>query len=314
MNPTPRFLLCAVLSVATAALLGCSEDGSAPTANADSPPGFPREVRSGTGDTLHVVSPPRAVIPLNAGAFDLVRELIGPEQVAALPATITEYAHRRTEAAWESRPRFSQLEGEELLSFDPDCVVSHSWQQSPGLGVLKRLGVLVYEIPDVDEFAVVLDSLEGLGRLFGREERAATLIRSLRARQEAVHDSRRAGLRVMTYGNFGSGGWTAGEGTTADVVIRMTGMVNAAAEAGLQGHCRMEIERFLEVDPDVLIVSAGGDWQPTLRTLRETSELRHLKALEEDHILEIPGALYGTTSHYLIDFAEYLARAVDEFE
>jgi len=119
-------------------------------------------------------------------------------------------------------------------------------------------------------------------------------------------------LRALSYTNFGSGGFSAGRGTTADILIQLTGMANAGADDGRTDHYEIDIERLLQLDPDVIVVSRSTqEYSATRGYLDNEVALESLRAIERGWIVELPASLFSTNSQYLIDTAERLARDVD---
>ncbi|MEX1023903.1 MAG: ABC transporter substrate-binding protein [Planctomycetota bacterium] len=116
--------------------------------------------------------------------------------------------------------------------------------------------------------------------------------------------------RALIYSNYGGGGTTPGAGTTYDLLLRLAGAVNVAAEAGLTGHVPLDHERLLALDPPILVVGAALD-EPTRSLSQEhlaaTPDLASLRALVEGRLILVPADLLHTTSHELVTAAEYLA-------
>ena len=99
-------------------------------------------------------------------------------------------------------------------------------------------------------------------------------------------------------------------------MIELTGMRNAVSLAGLDGHCQVEIERLLDLDPSVLILSApdeGGEFAGTLKYLKNERSFRFLQALQLHRVATIQSRLFSSASHFILDAAEHLAAQVDAF-
>jgi iron complex transport system substrate-binding protein len=147
-------------------------------------------------------------------------------------------------------------------------------------------------------------------------ERADEVVAGLRARIAALEEGAgaRRGTRVLGYSNYGMGGLASGEGTTMDLMARLAGLRNAAAEAGIEGYRNVDFEDLLSLDPDVLVVGAQGDGfqgSPTVDVLRGEPVLANLRAVRDERIVVMPSHLFATNSHHLVDAAEELARRID---
>lgn len=280
-------------------------------------PGFPLELDLPAGGTLLLAEAPRRVLPTNAGQVDFLRVLIGAERVAAIPEVADRYSGLvRGDAgpAWEALERLGAYRGEVVLALDPDLVLTNPWQSPETSAVLTEAGIPVLVTPLPHSWADVLVTLRLFGDVLGVPNRAADAESALEERRlelaGAPHHG--TGLRVLAYTNFGSGGSAAGAGTTVDVVLALCGFVNAASEAGLDGHAEIDHERLLALDPDVLVVAAGeeGGFPPSARHLTETAALEGLAAVREERIVVLSSELFSTTSIELMTAAEELSDEV----
>jgi len=260
-------------------------------------------------------APPRRILPANASAVDFVLALVEPVRVVSIPRTTSQFARDLPQLAdWDPARTFGVYETETVLALDPDLVITHAWQSPQTTALLRERGLRVVEIPTVERFDDVLATIDLLGQVLAARERAAGLRAELEARRDALaaDDGRRA-LRALSYTNLGVGGWTAGAGTTADVVIGLAGMQNAAAQGGRRSHYQIDIERLLELDPDVIVVGAedGAAFGAAAAYLAHEPALRHLAAVREGRVVELSADLFATNSFHLLSAAEVLARAVE---
>lgn len=272
---------------------------------------FPRTVTAWDGTSFTLDAPPRRIVPAGASLIDSVEALLGLDAIAGIPEQAAEYSVLDTvdPALWRDLPTFARYTAEPILALAPDLVLVSPWQAIETTEILVGAGVPVVTMPDAASWPEQLDVLQRLGEILGAETRAQELAARLEARRAALEATApaRAGLRAMTYTNFGTGGWTAGAGTHPDTILRLAGLRNASAEAGRDGHTPIDFEQILALDPDLIVV--GGP--PTARLLREEPVLSGLRAVREQRIVVIAPSLMGAASHRLLDAAEVLARAVD---
>ncbi len=252
------------------------------------------------------------VLPTNSAAADFVLALVGPERVVAVPEQAEFFGGAAANA--ESLTRFASFEAEAVLALEPDLVVTHAWQESDTTRLLRGAGIELFVVREVREFEDLATALRELGARLHAAERAADLVGDLQRRRDALAESAAAEpLRVVNYTDFGTGGWAAGAGTSIDLVIRLAGLRNAAAEAGIDGHAQVDLEQMIGIDPDVLLVSEpepGSVLGASERYLRAQPALAELAALRANRIVSLPARLYGTNSHHVLEAAEELARRV----
>jgi iron complex transport system substrate-binding protein len=254
------------------------------------------------------------ILPADAAMTDFLVDLVEPDRVAALPEIAFQYSALAVDPGpWAERPRFAAYSGEEVLALAPDLVLAHDLADPATSEVLVRSGVPLMAPPIPTDLEAVLAELEAVGRAVWEPERAAELAADALARAAALlEEGERTGLRVLAYSNYGTGVWSAGSGTTWDEMIRLAGMVNAAAD--LEGNVELENEQIIAMQPDVFLCGAlrsTPDSSTSAELLRSDPALAHLEAVREGRIVILPTNLYGTCSHRLVEAAERLAAAVD---
>jgi iron complex transport system substrate-binding protein len=266
------------------------------------------------------VQPPAAgkplrVLPTNATAVDFVFDLIDPERVIAVPDTVKDYATVDVDfAQWTGDRTFNEFSAEVLLSFDPDLVVVSPWQDQNTINRLLESGIKVVELPPVNELDDIREALTMISEALGESEKGAKLLVEFDKRAKALAEAAamRGTVGGIIYTNYGSGGWAAGRGTTAHQLLMLAGVSNVVAEAGWVGHDGVDIERLLDFNPDVLIISKPSrDYGVTRKFLDNEEALQDMDAIRENRIVELPAGLFSTASHHLLDAAELLAGKID---
>lgn len=261
--------------------------------------------------------PAKRVLPTNAAAVDFVLDLVEPERIVALPDTVDEFANVAIDPArFGPERRFHEFTAEVLLGFRPDLVIVSPWQGQDTIDRLGEAGVRVLELKPVETLDDIRDLLTVLGAELGVPERAAAKLAEFDRRVLALREAAEArpAWKAVSYTNYGSGGWAAGSGSTADLVLGLAGLVNQAKEAGRVGHDSVDIETLLTWDPDWIVVSRPSETYGATRAFLEgESALRGLACLREGRIAEVPANLYSTTSHFLVEAAEALAAELDTY-
>ena len=277
--------------------------------------GFPAKVTNYDGHTALLESRPARVLAGDAGLMEGLLELLDPERMAALPRTAMTYSVLREEpGVWAEHEVLKSFEAEDILDQDPDLVVVHAYQAGSTLDRLIERDVPVVLFPIATSWKETLATLEALARLVDEGERGARLIADLEGRRRALQTKApRSGLRVLPYANYGSGGTTAGAGTTWQVMIELAGLRNAASEVGLDGHPEIDFEQLLAIDPDFFLVALpeGQDVGSAEALLRDEPLLANLRAVKQERFLRLPEHLYSAASHHLLTAAERIAAQAD---
>ncbi len=257
---------------------------------------------------------PQRIVPTTTAAAEYLAALIDPRRIAALPEQVDDFAVRDFHAApFGSMPRFAKYAAEPVLAFEPDLVVTMSWQSQDTTTVLRRAHVPVLVMRSGEDYEAVRATLASLGRLLDAEQRAAEITQGLDVRAAALRAraSQRPQRRALVYSNNGSGGWAGGAHTTSGALLDLTGLVNAGAEDGIVEHKPIDMERVLHIAPDLFVCGAptrAEAGSPTRDVLRASKPLAQLDAVRDDKIAVIPSVLLSADSPAILDAAEALER------
>ena len=299
-----------LVTVAAACLSGCGAEGDRSSA-----PGTWLTLEGPDGATLRFDAPPSRIVAGSAGVTEILLELIDRERIAAVPDQVFQgwATDCGTREQWDGRI-LKRYRGEDLLAFRPDLVIAQSYQSADAARVIRELGVPVLLLPEIATFEDLIRDIELIASCVDASDRADALVADLKRRHDALSsDQRRADVRILSYSNYGTGGWTAGAACAADLMIRLAGMKNAGAEGGRARHWQLDVERFAAIDPDVVLLGQDTRGEtPAAHVLRRNTTLAKLRAVQAKRIVTLPAALWNTTSHRLLDAAEQLAAAVDD--
>jgi iron complex transport system substrate-binding protein len=266
------------------------------------------------GAMLLLREQPVRILPTSSSTADIALALVGPERLAGLPETVRSYSHEVALKGFPSElPTFNNYNGESLLSLSPDLVIGHVYQDLGTTMVLRKAGVPVYSLNFPSSVEDILADVEAISILLGEPARGEALVKELRAREEALlSDRRRSELRTLTYTNLGAGIWTAGAGSSVDLLIKLAGMQNAGAESDRDMDYQIDTEALVVLDPDVILVAGSvSGLTPSLNFLLEDQSLRGLKAVRNEHIVVLPSTLFSCNSQHLLTAAEQLRDAVE---
>ncbi len=268
------------------------------------------------GAVLLLRERPVRIVPTSSSTADIILALVDAERVAGLPETVRSYSYEvELNGFPDGLPIFNNYNGESLLALSPDLIVGHIYQDLGTTMALRQAGVPVYSMQYPKSVEDIIADVESLSALLGERERGDALAQDLRARRDVLRaDMRRSKLRVMTYTNLGSGVWTAGAGSSVDILIKLAGMQNAGAEGDRDMDYQIDTEALVVLNPDIILVAGSvSGLTPSLNFLREDKALSGLNAVRNEHIVVLPSALFSCNSQHLLTAAEQLRDAVEAF-
>ena len=157
-------------------------------------------------------------------------------------------------------------------------------------------------------------SLDLIGQITGREERAQEVVNYF-AQAKADLESRAAGAQDPPTVYLGCQSYQGSHGiesTTGDSpIFDALHARNVVEEAGIDGYVTLDKEKLLEMDPDFLIIDAGG-----LSVLQEDYETNpdfyeSLSAVKQgDVYLQLPFNYYGTNLEIALADAYYIGTVL----
>jgi iron complex transport system substrate-binding protein len=206
-------------------------------------------------------APLPSVASINLCADQLVLSVAAPEQVLTV-SWLSADTQESLLAAQAARYPLNYGSAEELLRFRPDVVIAGAYTNAFTRALLARLGYKVIELEPEDSVADIERNLRVVAAAIGREERGSALVAELHAREQQIAAARpaRAPATVVVR----PGGFTVGEHSLADELMKLAGVRNVAAEQGLDRWGSLSMETLLVSRPDLIVLTGYRASQPSL--------------------------------------------------
>jgi iron complex transport system substrate-binding protein len=195
---------------------------------------------------------PQRIVSLSLCTDQLLLMLVEKERIAAISHLASDEMYSYMWQASEGVFQHNNLV-EELIPLKPDLIIAAAFTSGNTLDMLERLGhkVLTYPVPQT------LADAEQLTRFFGKAvqepERAEAIIREMRS---DISEAKRivADLPKQLALSYGPNGYTAGNDTMKNEILKTVGYRNLAAEVGIDYFGNISLERLVLANPDVIII------------------------------------------------------------
>ena len=197
---------------------------------------------------------------------------------------------------------------ERIIALRPDMVFVASYSSAAFLNHLRAAKVPVSKFSAFSGVEDVFASIEKMGRLIGEEAKAEKLIKDAREKIRAIRariPKNRKPPRILT---MVKGGWVTGADTSHDVLIRLAGGENVAAERGIRGARRVSAERIIAWNPDVIMVGANPESGAGMKDLIRANGV--YAPLRAKKIVEIPYPRFSSVSQYIAGALDDLVRGL----
>ncbi|WP_291449270.1 ABC transporter substrate-binding protein [Desulfovibrio sp.] len=264
----------------------------------------PIEVVDDTGVTLTLDKPATRIIALY-GAYNEL--LLALDARGLLVARTVADAHLPELAGLPAIGTHMRPNAELIVAQKPDLVLQLAGRREALLQTeaLRKLGINVLTF-EMDSFDKMFDVLEKLGRLTGRERKAAGLILDWRARLATLR-ARYAGekpVRVfyeVRYPNL----LAAGQGSIVNEIIAVAGGENVVADD--KKLVRFNEEALILADPDAYLIQKGP-MNPDPQPLSERAHYRDLRAVRTGRVLVVDEDRFARPGPRAVEAAEELER------
>ena len=264
----------------------------------------PIEVVDDTGVTLTLDKPAERIIALYGAYNELLLALDARDLLVA--RTVAD-AHLPELAGLPAIGTHMRPNAELIVAQKPDLVLQLAGRREALLQTeaLRKLGINVLTF-EMDSFDKMFDVLEKLGRLTGREQKAAGLIRDWRARLATLR-ARHAGekpVRVfyeVRYPNL----LAAGQGSIVKEIIAVAGGENVVADD--KKLVRFNEEALILADPDAYLTQKGP-MNPDPQPLSERAHYRDLRAVRTGRVLVVDEDRFARPGPRAVEAAEELER------
>lgn len=192
---------------------------------------------------------------------------------------------------------------EKILSLEPDLVIASTHFREESKEQLESVGISVLVLYEEAELEGVYRMIQTLGTAFNREETALEIVTDMQKRIAAVEEKVQEVEAVSVYYvvGYGDGGdYTAGGDTFIHEILTAAGGQNVAEEINGWSY---SVERLLEVDPDVVILSEA-DYAGFV----ETAPYSELRAVKEGRVYTIDTNMLDRQCARNVDAIEEIAR------
>lgn len=274
--------------------VGCQK---AKVENTSEPKGKTVKVTDSRGKEVEVNYPAKKIVCLlNSGLNDLYM-LGAKDQVIA----IDKWTYDTKEvfdltAQIDERVKNKSLPAidkniEEIVGMNPDVVVMWAGQKDD-IKTLEDKGVKVIGI-QVDNFDQVYTKMDILGKISGKEKRAAEIIDYTKKELENINnklksiDEAKKPSALFVWGPSKLD--IAGSNSTGDSIIKMSGAKNSASDVK-EEHIVGKMEQVVNWNPDSIIMWNIKDLNP--EDYFKDSQWSNIKAVKNKKVVELPHPFY----------------------
>ncbi|MDO5846019.1 MAG: helical backbone metal receptor [Methanocorpusculum sp.] len=213
----------------------------------------PITVTDDYGTTVRIQTEPQRIVSLAPANTEILFALGLGDKVVG----VTEYCTYPEEAKSKTIiGGYSTVNIERVISQKPDLIVAYYGNGAETIQYLRTLGYTVICL-NSDSIAGTLADIRLVGKVTGADAEAEALVSSMQTRLSAVKNTL-AGVSdkpTIIHCMWTDPLWVSGNRTFQDEMITAAGGTNAAAV--VDGWGILTIEKFLTINPEIIIVDSG---------------------------------------------------------
>ena len=268
------------------------------------------EVTDHLGRVVKLGRIPQRIVSLAPSNTEILFALGLADKVVA----VTDYCDYPPEA--KEKPSiggFSTPNIEELVALSPDLILATSIHEKRIIPQLEGKGMAVFALnpKTLDE---VLEAINLVGEITGREEEASGLVAEMQHRIKAVTDKadgmpeneRPRVFYIVWHDSL----MTAGSGTLQDDLIEKTGGINIARD--LAGYAIISLEVAIAANPEVMIAGGGhGSGEDlTFQFAKAEPRLKDIDARQNNRVYMVDSDLSSRPGPRIVDGLEKFAEFI----
>jgi iron complex transport system substrate-binding protein len=278
---------------------------------------FPLTVTDDAGTAVTLSAAPRRILSLTLASDEILLSLVDPSRLVGVTTYAADPAVSNVAGMLAGGPPTMTLNAERVISLKPDLVVVANWSDAAVVKQLRDAKLTVYLMASGLSVASIEDKILRLGLLTDASLRATDIVARVDARLAAVADRlskvpAAQRLRVMDYATWGS---AQGRGSSWDEIITKAGLANAVGDRTPDewGQVPLSRESIIKIAPDILVLPGWIDGDPQgaasfFTQIMKDPGLQTLAAVRNRRVFVMPENLKSTTSQYIADAVEWLAR------
>ena len=203
--------------------------------------------------TVTIENPPERIVSLSPANSEILFALGLDEKIVG----VTEYCtYPEAALSKEKIGGFSTVNIEKVSVLNPDLIVAADGNSEETVAHLRELGFTVITI-NADTIDTTLDDILLLGKATGADDEAEALVSSMKEDLAEIAEKTSAEEKpTILHCMWTDPLWVSGSATFQDEMITAAGGVNAAAAE--EGWVALTMEKFLTMNPDIIVVDSGN--------------------------------------------------------
>ncbi len=202
--------------------------------------------------SLPAAAAPQRIASISLCADQLLLSLVDRRRIVSVTRLASSPSISNVVDAVAEIPR-NRGSVEDILPLDPDLVVAGEYTRPSTKALLRKFEIPLLDIRVATSFDDVRENIRRIAATVRAEAKAERMVEALNRRLAAAAHAPDPAPSLLFYR---VGGYSQGQHTLLDEIIRHAGFVNHAARA-LPGVGRISLETVVITPPDVIVLGSG---------------------------------------------------------
>ena len=202
---------------------------------------------------------------------------------------------------------------EKVVALEPDLVLGDELNGKEIFEMLEELDITVVGLNPTN-ISEILDDIMLVGRITGEETNATALVANMTQRMEEIENKTQTVKRPnVAHVTWHDPIWVAGSGTVQNELIEIAGGENAFSDIKDWG--TVSLEKFIDRNPDVIIVSVGHGVAGTgpYEYIINEERLKVVNAVKNDRVYSIDADVISRAGPRIVNATETVYGYLSEF-
>ncbi|ECJ9372801.1 ABC transporter substrate-binding protein [Listeria innocua] len=238
------------------------------------------EVKDATEQKITLKEAPTKIVSLIPSNTEILFALDLGDKVKGVSA----YDDYPKEAQKIEKVTSTTVDTEKIIALKPDLVLGHESTlatEKDAYQLLKDAGINVFVVPDATNLKEVENSIETIGKLTGKEQKAKDVTASMEKQKSAVEKkAKELKTSPKVWIEISPDLYTAGKGTFMNEMLELAGGTNIVTETGFIPYNE---EKVVELKPDIIL----SVYPDAKATILKRAAWKDLPAVKNEQIYEM---------------------------
>lgn len=271
------------------------------------------------GSEISFTENPIRVLPISKGLIEITLDLIDPQRIVAVSEeSLSDESFVKNKAVKVRRVTSRYPSIETILELQPDLVIVPETMDLAKIKTLREMGIKVVVTIAPKNIIEIKERIIFVAQVLNAEKKGIVILNKMEEKLSAIEEMKRKltvkNQRKKSLIAFSSNGAFGRAGGLFDNLCQTAGVINGAANSGLQKLDHLSKEQIIRVNPDYFLLpeyAKGSNKAKFIDEVINDPAYQNLKAIKKQQkiILEEKYFKYNV-SQYAADAAYLLAASV----